>query len=628
MKHLMVLSEDESIIHSFKIILRDYFVESVYPSEIISKIRERKPFLIFLDTYLNKISPLEIIDKIILEDKEIFIVPLISSYDKITRKILEKNIFDVIEKPFLFEKVYYVVKKAERCKEIFYEKKIIEEKEERIDYYKEDFKNSFFQMVFQSIAENFLDIRKTCSEILKVLRRCFHFNYLSIFLKEGEIFKICSSLGLDEKIIREMELNYESSIIKWFLEKGKILNIKGEKINIELESFASLMKCSLIFPMRTFNGKLVGFLTIGEKDINEDIKKEEIHLLSIFSDYLAIVFDNFSLYREIKYQKNYQEFLFKNLPAGIIGVNVEGNINILNEYGEEILNVKFEDLNGEKIEKIGSQIADLIRRALDYGETVSRKEIEFIPNKKMLGISTNIIKDENGDMVGVVAIFQDLTKIKEIEKREKEIEKNKFWGLLASRLSHELKNPLVAINTFAQLMPKMYEDEEFRENFAKIVINEVKKINEIVNNINKIGEEIDLKKEILTFENLIEKLILDIKTEKRFKGKVEVDFSRLKEAFDNIMDFVKEDTKNGGKISIDVEEKIGEGIITISENGKNLIIEKNEDIFVPFSSNLALSLSVKILMAKKIIESHEGTFEIQITPLFKNFIIKLPLKNE
>ncbi|MCM8818634.1 MAG: PAS domain-containing protein [Candidatus Omnitrophica bacterium] len=626
MKYVMILSEDDSIIHSFKVILKDYFVENVRPSEIISKIKERKPFLIFLDTYLNKVSPLEIIDKIISEDREIFIVPLISSYDKDTREILEKKVFDIIEKSFLIEKIHYVVKKAERFKELFDEGRIIENRKvEEKEYFKDDFKNNFFQMVLQSIAENFLDVKKICYEILKILRRCFHFNYLAIFLKEDEFFKIYSSFGLDEQISREIKLGYESSIIRWFLERGKILSIKEEKTSIEFISFASLVKCSLVFPLRTFDGKLVGLLTIGEKDINEDIKKEEIHLLSIFSDYLAIVFDNFFLYKEIRYQKNYQEFLFKNLPAGIIGVNAEGKINILNEYGEEILKVKFKDINGEKIEKVGSQIADIIRRALDYGETISRKEIEFIPNKKMIGISTNIIKDESNNTIGVVAIFQDLTEVKEIERREKEIEKNKFWGLLASRLSHELKNPLVAINTFAQMMPKMYEDKEFREDFSKIVVNEIRKINEIIDNINKIGEEIDLKKEVLNFDDLIEKLGLE-RHGKKFKGKVEVDVLKLKLAFDNIMDFVKEDIKDTGKFSIDIEEKINEVIIIINENGKNLTLEKNGNIFIPF--NLNITLSTKILIAEKIIESHEGTLQIEITPSSKSFIIKLPFKNE
>ncbi|MGC8846167.1 MAG: hypothetical protein ACP5QY_09990, partial [Candidatus Hydrogenedens sp.] len=90
-------SEDISIIQSLKIILKDYIVEDVLPNEIIEKVRERKPFLIFLDTYLSKTNPCDLIDRILEENEKILIVPLISSYDKITREILEKNIFEIIE---------------------------------------------------------------------------------------------------------------------------------------------------------------------------------------------------------------------------------------------------------------------------------------------------------------------------------------------------------------------------------------------------------------------------------------------------------------------------------------------------------------------------------------------------
>ncbi|MGB9678019.1 MAG: hypothetical protein ACPLZ9_05305, partial [Candidatus Ratteibacteria bacterium] len=120
MKYLMVISEDEGLVQSLKMILKDYFVEMVLPAEVIKKINERKPFLIFVDTYLNEINPGDLIDEILKENEKTLIVPIISSYDKNTMEILEKNVFDILEKPFLYEKIPFILKKAGNLADILF----------------------------------------------------------------------------------------------------------------------------------------------------------------------------------------------------------------------------------------------------------------------------------------------------------------------------------------------------------------------------------------------------------------------------------------------------------------------------------------------------------------------------
>ncbi|MCM8786357.1 MAG: hypothetical protein NC899_09050, partial [Candidatus Omnitrophica bacterium] len=134
MKYLMIVSEDESIVQSLKIILKNYIVENVKPFEVIEKIKERRPILIFLDTYLNEIDSCELIDRILEEDNKILIVPLISCYDRKTKDILEKEIFEIIEKPYLIEKIFLILKKAEKWLELSIKQEV--KKEENTENFK------------------------------------------------------------------------------------------------------------------------------------------------------------------------------------------------------------------------------------------------------------------------------------------------------------------------------------------------------------------------------------------------------------------------------------------------------------------------------------------------------------
>jgi len=59
-------------------------------------------------------------------------------------------------------------------------------------------------------------------------------------------------------------------------------------------------------------------------------------------------------------------------------------------------------------------------------------------------------------------------------------EEENFFDVVVSALAHEIKNPLVAINTFAYLLPEKYEDEEFRGQFSRLVSMDVRRVNEVL----------------------------------------------------------------------------------------------------------------------------------------------------
>jgi len=70
----------------------------------------------------------------------------------------------------------------------------------------------------------------------------------------------------------------------------------------------------------------------------------------------------------------------------------------------------------------------------------------------------------------VVVIFSALPKH---HRAKDEIEYSPYWEYLSARVAQEIKNPLVAINTFAQLLPRKYDSEDFRGQFSEVMQKEV-----------------------------------------------------------------------------------------------------------------------------------------------------------
>jgi len=640
MNYLMLITENKTIAASLKAIFKgDYFIEDIQPEYALRAVSERRPKVILLDSQFGRTNSMGLLTELLSYDPTLTIVKLVSSFDKIARQSLELGAFEVVEKPFDIERIKHTVKRAmEREKFMEARRKDITQKGEKkhLDehIYSELEKEAFFQSFLQIVAENFSDIERTGLEVLKIIKKKFQFNRMLILLKKGELFVPSVSVGVGDTFTA-LELRQNHPLILWFINKSRILNLESSEPDIpfECQGFMDTIKCRLAFPLRTLKGELIGIFFAGDKITGDEITPKEINSLSMIMDYLSTVFENASLYKEICFQKEYQEAIFRNIPTGIIAVDKNGRVVVFNSYVEEILGIRIDDIKNETIEKAGSQIADFIRRALSGGETFTRVEIEYIPTKVILGLSTNVLRDTNGDITGAVAIFQNLTIVKEIEKKERETEKNRYWSSLASRLSHELKNPLVAIKTFAQMLPTKYNDEEFRGKFSEVVQTEVQKINEIIERINKIADMMELKVSYVDivelFRNCIEARNKGNNIKFSFSGEekifVQSDEDKIKEAVNYVMDFIYDDTGGDGVVYINFRKDRDNIEIDIYERGNKINLQNEEEIFIPFSPSTKSTVSIGIMLARKIFETHGGRFRCNLHPSGKNLIITLPV---
>ena len=638
MNYLVLITENKAISISLKAIFKEgYLIEDIQPEYALKVVSERRPRVILLDSQFGRVNSLELLTELLSYDPTLTIVKLVPSFDKIARNALELGAFEVVEKPFDTDRIKHIVKRAIEREKLMQAKKegTIQKRESTgpdEDASSEMQSESFFQLFLQIVAENFSDIDRTGLEVLKLIKKRFQFNRMLILLKKGTSFVPSVSLGIGD-VFNRLELRENHPLILWFFNKNRILNLSYEyDIPFECRGFMDTINCRIAFPLKTLKGELIGIFFAGDKITGGELTPKELSSLSMIMDYLSMVFENGLLYREIFFRKEYQEAIFRNIPTGIIAVDRDGKIVVFNSYAEEISGIKFEDIRNEPIEKAGSRIADFIRRALNSGETFNRLEIEYIPGKVILGLSTNTLKDEDGCVSGAVAIFQNLTIIKEMEKKERETERNRYWSSLASRLSHELKNPLVAIKTFAQMLPAKYNDEEFRGTFSQVVQTEVQRINEIIERINKIADTMELRVTSVDIVELFKRAI-----EERDRGKgirfsfsgedkvfVQSDADKIKEAVGYIIDFIYDDT--GGDVPVYIAfRRDSENIeIDIDERGNKIDIQNPEEIFVPFNPSMRSTVSIGIMLARKIFEFHRGSFRCNLHPSGKNLIIKLP----
>lgn len=229
----------------------------------------------------------------------------------------------------------------------------------------------------------------------------------------------------------------------------------------------------------------------------------------------------------------------------------------------------------------------------------------------------------------------------ENELLKQEVQKSdqmKAVATLAAGMAHEIKNPLTSIRTFAEYLPKKYDDPEFRDKFSKIVTDEVDRVNNIVKQLLEFSKprEVELKPESLrgvldeTLELLNNNLLknkVELKKDYRATPIIRADKTQLKQAFLNIFLNSIQAMPGGGQLTVLVDEdKVkNKTLISIQDTGYGIAPEDLPHIFDPFFSKKEQGTGLGLSIVHGIVEKHGG--KIVVESKLKQgakFIISLP----
>jgi signal transduction histidine kinase len=253
-----------------------------------------------------------------------------------------------------------------------------------------------------------------------------------------------------------------------------------------------------------------------------------------------------------------------------------------------------------------------------------------------------------------VALIEDLTQAKLQQAQARELADREFFTRLSSRLSHELKNSLVSIKIFAQLLPERYNEKEFREQFSTIVSNEVNRVDVLVNNLTFFSHPLGLVHEEVVLSDLIDSCLKNVSQEfvrkklaqvvsvgekatepapgvpvvtvkKNFAHKfarLEGDKLRLTQAFEHVLRNALQAMPTGGRLAVSTSDapptdfpdgKVPTGgavRIEWQDSGEGIPLESLQRITEPFVTTRNVGVGLGLTIVKKIIERHTGRLEI------------------
>ncbi len=419
--------------------------------------------------------------------------------------------------------------------------------------------------------------------------------------------------------------------------------IRSKKLRMSLEREMLGSGVEAVVPL-VADGHVEGLLFLGAKASGEPFFKEDVQLLAMLSSQISVALKNARLYQDLLAVKQYLEEVLASMGNGLIAVNERGVITIFNSEAELITGLTARQVLGKKVRIIfGENLHQLFRETLDKGEGCSDVEVLLPVGKERVYLSchTSLVEIPDSEGREVIMVLSDVTRIKELEKQKSQAQRLASLGEIAAGIAHEIKNPLVSIKTFAELLPDKYNDYEFRNNFAGVVSQEITRINDLVAELLNFVKEADLSIEAVELAALLDELVLllspqiekqNITIHKQFPGQsltIEADRDLLKQALLNVCVNAVHAMPDGGLLTIGLVPttaalqrggKNKEGILHRNENtdaesrvliyiedtGTGIPESFQDKVFDPFVTNKAEGIGIGLSISHKVVTAHGG----------------------
>ena len=333
-------------------------------------------------------------------------------------------------------------------------------------------------------------------------------------------------------------------------------------------------------------------------------------------------------------KQNKLEAILKSMDSGVVAVDSELKVLIINPYAKKIFGVKG-DIIGKKFSRyiMEEEVLNILKNSEDRVEVMIR-----YPEIRNLRIRTaNIINGE--EKIGTVAVVQDITDIKRLENMRSQFVAN---------ISHELKTPLTSIKGFAETL-RYVDDDETRNKFLDIIDEESDRLARLIHDIlilYDIEQNRDPVYEAFSTKDIIQNVELLVMREAKAKnisvdieveGDVELigDRDKFKQMLLNLVyNAVKYTEPNGAVLVSSIKEKHNL-IIKVKDTGIGISKDDLPRIFERFyrvdkaRSRNSGGTGLGLAIVKHIAISFNGTIDVKST-LGKGttFIITIPISRD
>ncbi len=312
---------------------------------------------------------------------------------------------------------------------------------------------------------------------------------------------------------------------------------------------------------------------------------------------------------EVEQKKQLLNSILDSIDVGVIFFDREGTVKLMNRAAGDLLHVRAEDITGGA--SIFASIED------DRIVPQQGRPFEAL-------ISRSDVSNGEGDNVGHVLIFKDISRLRELERENERNRRLSAMGELVMKIAHEIRNPLGSIELFASLL-----SEDLRGTgsgaYADRISTSVRSLVNTLDNMLRFTKGINPRYETCSLPDLFSDIgheFSDLFNRGKIRYavsceaplEVSLDRGLMRQALINLIINAVQAMPEGGMISVSAGRDPGHSsrvVLSVRDTGTGMDSETASRIFEPFFSTKDRGTGLGMSIAEAVVAAHGGTVAVR-----------------
>jgi two-component system nitrogen regulation sensor histidine kinase NtrY len=324
-------------------------------------------------------------------------------------------------------------------------------------------------------------------------------------------------------------------------------------------------------------------------------------------------------------RRRFTEAVLAGASAGVIGVDHDGHISILNRSAEKLIGHSEVDVLGRALTDVVPELAELISTAQDNGQRLIHGQVTISRAGRERNLSVRVASEQSAEAEhGYVVTLDDITELVAAQRTS-------AWADVARRIAHEIKNPLTPIQLSAERLRRKYgksitEDRAVFEQCTDTIVRQVDDIRRMVDEFSRFAR---MPKPVIAPEDVADTVRQAVFLMRVGQNDIDIEsgitedpmparFDRrlISQALTNIIKNATEavaarpDHSVRGRIDVTAERLGGDVVIDIVDNGIGLPRENRSRLLEPYVTTRDKGTGLGLAIVGKILEEHGGGIEL------------------
>jgi two-component system nitrogen regulation sensor histidine kinase NtrY len=331
--------------------------------------------------------------------------------------------------------------------------------------------------------------------------------------------------------------------------------------------------------------------------------------------------------QQIDERRRFTETVLAGVSAGVIGVDGDGQITIVNRAAARLLNSAHEELEGRHYSETVPELSALIRKAISEPAGRASGEVTIKRAGTPRSLSVQVASEHGIQASGYVVTFDDITDLVSAQRTA-------AWADVARRIAHEIKNPLTPIQLSAERLKRKYGNEVTTdpEVFAQCTDTIIRQVGDIGRMVDEFSSFARMPTPVMRRENAQEllqqaiflqrvanpQITYDVKVPKEpvwFEGDGRLISQALTNVIKNAGEGIASRIEKGddlpGYITVAIETQADKFLYRVTDNGIGLPPEHRHRLTEPYVTTRVKGTGLGLAIVRKIMEDHGGEIVLQ-----------------